>query len=120
MVAKTKARRRAAPKLEAAATSAIEKAAAAAKLSRAERRDLGLLTRQVITHLWQMRDDGLLTDRMTMQERAACYCTEMAISEDYGAAWSSMAAKPGFDWEAFTQLVLIILEWLERFLPLFI
>ena len=91
------------------------------KLSRKERRQLGLLPRQILFGVRQLQKDGVITDDMSTEEMATMYLMDVTQDVAFVDAWSgNIEDTYGFDWEQFRILVEMVLEWLMKFLPLFI
>ena len=91
------------------------------KLTRREKRELGILPRQLFFECRDMSRDGLISEEDSWYEVSILMCHELMNSSRYGAAWNQIAEGTyGFDWEQFRLLIEMILQWLAEFLPLFI
>ena len=107
------------PNTEAAPAAKVEKKSAD-RLTRREKRELGILPRQVLSKARQMAKDGDITKDMSYKEMAFCYAAEVADSPEYGGAWKQInEGKYGVDWDGIIEFLEKLFELLIKFIPIF-
>jgi len=82
-------------------------------MDRKRKRELGLLPRQLLKTTKVLLDEGEITKDMDRLERALIVVGELATSDEYGLAWKE-ASEP--DWDAIMEIVMMILDFLMKFL----
>ena len=87
----------------------------ASRLTRGQKKELGILPRQIFANSIQLFKDGDLTKDMSAAEMAFVYAAEMADSPSYSSAWGKVS---GVDWEGITMFIEKVFEMLLKFLPL--
>jgi len=106
------------------AAPAVQPAApdvSAERLSRKQKRDLGILPIQVLSRARQMAKDGEISKDMTPKEMAFCYASNVASSQEFGGAWNQVSdGTYGVDWDGIIAFLERLFELLMKFLPLFI
>lgn len=91
------------------------------RLTRQQKRELGLLPRQVMRRMQELAELGEIDKDMSPQELAFVYAADACNSVEYGAAWT--AAREGrysADWDAILEFLTGLMELLAKFLPIFI
>lgn len=93
----------------------------AARLTRKQKRALGILPRQVLPRIRAMAKEGDIDKEMTAREMAFCYATEVASTAEYGSAWKSVTEGTyGVDWDGLIDFLERLFELLMKFIPIFL
>ena len=93
----------------------------AKRLSRKQKRELGILPRQVLSKARELAKAGDITQDMTKREMAFVYAAEVASSAEYGGAWNQVSdGTYGADWDAIIDFLERLFELLVKFLPMFL
>jgi len=91
------------------------------RLSRRQKRELGLLPLQVLRGTRELVKEGEITSDMSAAEMTFVYASSVASSPEYGAAWRQVQEGTyGADWDGIIQFLTQLFELLMKFLPLFI
>ncbi len=92
------------------------------RLSRSQKRALGLLPRQVLRGVVEGIKNGDYDKGMTARELAFAYAADMADRAEYGSAWSNASeGKTGApDWDGILAFLEKLMELLLKFLPMFV
>lgn len=93
----------------------------AERLSRRQKRELGLLPRHVLQRARQLAKDGDITKDMTTKEMAFIIAADAADSDEFCGAWGNVVnGTYGVDWDSLIVFIERLMELLLKFLPLFI
>lgn len=107
-------------KIEAKADKPIE--VAGTRITRAQKRSLGILPRQILVRAKQLAKDGDITQDMSTREMALIYAAEVSTDAEYAGAWKASrngeVGAPTLD--EILEFIERVLELLAKFLPLFI
>ena len=91
------------------------------RLSRRQKRELGILPIQVLRRAREMAREGDLTEGMSPLDMAFCYAAEVSSSEEFCGTWEQVRGGTyGVDWDGIIEFLERLFELLIKFLPLFI
>lgn len=89
-------------------------------LKRREKRQLGILPRQVIGELRRLAKEGDITKDMSNRDIAAVIAIERASSKEYGGSWNkAKEGKYSVDWDSILAFLEGVVELLLKILPIF-
>ncbi len=90
-------------------------------MSRRQKRELGILPRQVLQRLRTLAKDGEICSGMGAEEIALVLVMDLASEDCCEAAWDGvMEGTFGADWDAILEFLTKLIELIIRVLPLFI
>ena len=100
---------------------AAEEVEKADRLTRRQKKELGILPIQVLRRAKELAKDGDLVKDMSSREMAFVYAADVASSAEYGGAWRQVSdGTYGADWDQIIDFLERLFELLVKFLPLFI
>lgn len=90
-------------------------------LTRKQQRELGILPRQILSTIRQLKEDGQVVAGMTSREIAFVVMADVMQVSEYSETWGAVRQGTyGVDWEAIADFIERIVELLMIILPLFI